>query len=93
MVNPSDDRTLIEVKPERGSGVFYSAIVATVAVLTIAWGAVMDGFLRFKTPLGFTTAEYNIADLVRQVRNPNPRFAIVGCWRSGSPRVSSPTRA
>jgi len=77
-VRPINDHTLIEIMQEGGSSVFFFTIVLTAAVLTLAWGAVMEGFVRFKTPFGFTTAEYNIADLAKEIRKTNAGIAIVG---------------
>jgi hypothetical protein len=78
MTTPVNDPTLVEVKSLIGPGIFLAAIIATVASLTIGWGAVMEGFVRFKSPFSFTTAESNIADLVKGVRTPNPDIAILG---------------
>jgi hypothetical protein len=78
MIFPINDPTLVEVKSLRGPGIFLAATVATVASLTIAWGTVVEGFVRFKIPFSFTTAESNIADLVKGVRTPNPDIAILG---------------
>jgi hypothetical protein len=73
-----NDHTLIEVRKDRGSWLFTCCIFVTISLLTVAWGNVMDGFIRFKSPFFFTTAEYNIADIAKEIRTPNPDIAIVG---------------
>jgi hypothetical protein len=77
-MTPINDRNLIEVKHEWGAGVFLGCIVATVGILTIVWGNVMDGFIQFKNPFCITTAEYNIALIVKGIRTPDPEIAIIG---------------
>lgn len=77
-MSPIDDQTLIEVRPEWGAGAFFCCLFATVAILTIAWGNVMDGFILFKSPFAFTTTEQSMADIAKGIRTPDPQIAIVG---------------
>ncbi len=78
MLAPINDSTLLEAKPEEGVVIFLGCIVFTVALLTVGWGALMDRFVRLKTPFCFTTAEYNIADIAKAIHTPKPEIAIVG---------------
>ena len=77
-MTPISDRNLIEVRHEGGTDVFLGCIVATVGILAIVWGNVMDGFIQFKTPFCITTAERNIALIVKGIRTPDPDIAIIG---------------
>jgi hypothetical protein len=77
-MTPINGRNLIEVKHEWGVGIFLGCTVATVAILTIVWGNVMDRFIQFKNPFCITTAESNIAAIVKGIRTPDPGIAIVG---------------
>lgn len=77
-MTPINDRNLMEVKHERGAGIFLGCIVATVAILTMVWGSVMDGFIRFKTPFCITTAESNIDLIIKGIRTLDPEIAIIG---------------
>jgi hypothetical protein len=77
-MTPVNDRNLMEVKHERGAGIFLGCIAITVGILTIVWGNAMDGFIQFKTPFCITTAETNIALIVKGIRTPDPEIAIVG---------------
>jgi hypothetical protein len=77
-MTPINGRNLIEVKHEWGVGIFLGCTVATVAILTIVWGNVMDRFIQFKNPFCITTAESNIAAIVKGSRTPDPGIAIVG---------------
>ena len=77
-MTPISDRNLIEVRHEGGTDVFLGCIVATVGILAIVWGNVMDGFIQFKTPFCITTAEMNIALIVKGIRTPDPDIAIIG---------------
>ena len=84
-MTPINDRNLMEVKHERGAGIFLGCIVITVGILTIVWGNAMDGFIQFKTPFCITTAETNIALIVKGIRTPDPEIAIIGSSLSGRP--------
>ena len=72
------DSTLIEVKQIHGVGIFFSVTLITVISLTIAWGWTMEKPIQFKTPFGFTTEEYNVAELLRATRTQDAEIAIVG---------------
>jgi len=75
---PVNDPTLVEVTYENAPLRFFGVMIVTVASLTIAWAVIMDEFIRFKTPFYITTSEYNIADLAKGIRTPNPDMALVG---------------
>ena len=73
-----DDAMLIEVNRHTRTPVFLLSVLATAVVWFTAWGSVMDGFIQYKSPFGFTTTESNVFDLAKGARTPDADIAIVG---------------
>lgn len=78
MKNFVNDLTLVEARYEKGVCKFFITIFIVLISLTLAWGEVAEKFSRFKIPFCYTTAESNIADLVKGLWTLNPDIAIVG---------------
>jgi len=73
-----NDTSLIEVRLDNKPVFFLGCVALTVAILTMAWGTVVDEFVGLKKPFTFTTTESNIATLAMELRIPSPDMAIVG---------------